>query len=214
MEVALAEKSGLGWRGKHTLLLQREGGSMFFLGEILVDLPLPVDAKESGHCGRCEACLRACPTQAIMAPYQLDARRCISYLTIEHPGSIPVAMRPLMGNRIYGCDDCQLACPWNRFAKTAGLPDFDVRHDLDSSTLLAVWAWTETDFNTRLAGSPIRRMGHERWLRNIAVALGNALRGRPPDEAQAQAIRAALQTQVAHPSEMVREHVQWALAQR
>ena len=214
MEVALAEKSGLGWRGKHTLLLQREGGSMFFLGEILVDLPLPVDAKESGHCGRCEACLRACPTQAIMAPYQLDARRCISYLTIEHPGSIPVAMRPLMGNRIYGCDDCQLACPWNRFAKTAGLPDFDVRHDLDSSTLLAVWAWTETDFNTRLAGSPIRRMGHERWLRNIAVALGNALRGRPPDEAQAQAIRAALQTQIAHPSEMVREHVQWALAQR
>jgi len=213
MEVALAEKSGLGWRGKHTLLLQREGGSMFFLGEMLVDLPLPVDAPESDHCGRCQACLEVCPTQAITAPYQLDARRCISYLTIEHPGSISPDLRPLMGNRIYGCDDCQLVCPWNRFAQSAVLPDFDVRNGLDSRGLLDLFAWTEDDFKQRLEGSPIRRIGHERWLRNIAIALGNALREVGRQGGDLTPIRASLQAHADHPAELVREHVQWALAQ-
>jgi len=203
LEVALAAKTGLGWRGKHTLLLNRQHGSWFFLGEIYTDLPLPVDAPEAGHCGTCQACLDVCPTQAIVAPYTLDARRCISYLTIELKGSIPLELRPLMGNRIYGCDDCQLVCPWNRFAQTAALPDFDVRNGLDSARLVDLFAWSETEFNERLAGSPIRRIGHERWLRNIAVALGNA--------PAAPEIKAALGTRLDHPSELVREHVAWAL---
>ena len=206
LEVALAAKSGLGWRGKHTLLLNRQHGSWFFLGEIYTDLPLPVDPPEADHCGTCRACIDVCPTQAIIAPYSLDARRCISYLTIELKGSIPLELRPLLGNRIYGCDDCQLICPWNRFAQTAALPDFSVRNGLDSARLLDLFAWTETDFNDRLAGSPIRRIGHERWLRNIAVALGNAS---PSPE-----IRATLDAKLDHPSELVREHVAWALAQQ
>lgn len=205
MEVALATKAGLGWRGKHTLLLNREAGSWFFLGEIYTDLPLPVDDPVSAHCGVCQACLDICPTQAIVAPYELDGRRCISYLTIEHSGAIPVELRPLMGNRIYGCDDCQLICPWNRFAQTSSSADFTVRNGLDSVQLVALLAWTEEEFNQRLQGSAIRRIGHERWLRNIAVALGNA-----PASAE---IIAALQSRAEHPSEIVREHVQWALSQ-
>lgn len=209
MEVALGEKSGVGWRGKHTLMLSREAGSMFFLGEILTDLPLPVDAPATRHCGQCTACIDVCPTQAILAPYELDARRCISYLTIELKGSIPVDLRPLIGNRVYGCDDCQLVCPWNKFAQRSAVPDFDVRNGLDHATMAELFAWEEEDFNRRLEGSPIRRIGHERWLRNIAVGLGNAakqLHGAPD-------IIAALQARAAHPSEMVREHVAWALAQ-
>jgi epoxyqueuosine reductase len=202
LEVALASKSGLGWRGKHTLLLNRQHGSWFFLGEIYTDLPLPVDTPEQNHCGTCQACIDICPTQAIVAPYLLDARRCISYLTIELKGSIPLELRPLLGNRIYGCDDCQLVCPWNRFAQTATLPDFEVRNGLDSTQLVELFAWSEADFNARLAGSPIRRIGHERWLRNIAVALGNAPRS--------PAIQAALASRLNHASEQVREHVAWA----
>jgi epoxyqueuosine reductase len=203
LEVELATKSGLGWRGKHTLLLNRQHGSWFFLGEIYTDLPLPVDAPETGHCGTCQACIDICPTQAIVAPYTLDARRCISYLTIELKGSIPLELRPLLGNRIYGCDDCQLVCPWNRFAQTAALADFEVRNGLDSAQLVELFAWSETDFNDRLAGSPIRRIGHTRWLRNIAVALGNA----PASPAS----QAALASRRDHPAELVREHVAWAL---
>jgi epoxyqueuosine reductase len=203
LEVALASKAGLGWRGKHSLLLNRQHGSWFFLGELYTDLPLPADAPEAGHCGTCQACLDVCPTQAIVAPYTVDARRCISYLTIELKGSIPLELRPLLGNRIYGCDDCQLACPWNRFGQAAALPDFAVRNKLDSARLLNLFTWSEADFNDRLAGSPIRRIGHERWLRNIAVALGNA----PPSPE----IRATLSVRVDHPSTLVREHVAWAL---
>jgi epoxyqueuosine reductase len=203
LEVEFARKAGLGWRGKHTLLLTQEAGSMFFLGEILVDLPLPVDAALSEHCGTCARCIDACPTGAITAPYQLDARRCISYLTIEHKGSIPEALRPLLGNRVYGCDDCQLACPWNKFAQVATLPDFDVRHGLDSAALVELFGWTEDEFAARHAGSAIRRIGYERWLRNIAVALGNAPTG--------PGVRAALQARASHPSALVREHVHWAL---
>jgi epoxyqueuosine reductase len=203
LEVELASKSGLGWRGKHTLLLNRQHGSWFFLGEIYTDLPLPVDAPEANHCGTCQACLDVCPTQAIVAPYSLDARRCISYLTIELKGSIPLELRPLLGNHIYGCDDCQLTCPWNRFAQPAALPDFEVRNGLDSARLVDLFAWSETDFNDRLAGSPIRRIGHERWLRNIAVALGNA----PPSPE----IKATLGARMEHSSDLVREHVAWAL---
>ncbi len=206
LEVEFASKSGLGWRGKHTLLLNRQHGSWFFLGEIYTDLPLPVDTPEKNHCGTCQACIDICPTQAIVAPYSLDARRCISYLTIELKGSIPLELRPLMGNRIYGCDDCQLVCPWNRFAQTATLPDFEVRNGLDSAQLVALFAWSETDFNNRLAGSPIRRIGHERWLRNIAVALGNAAPS--PD------IHTALGAQLNHSSGLVREHVAWALSRQ
>ncbi len=204
LEVELATKAGLGWRGKHTLLLNREHGSWFFLGEIYTDLPLPVDSPESDHCGSCHACIDICPTAAIVAPYQLDARRCISYLTIELKGAIPEEFRSLMGNRIYGCDDCQLVCPWNRFAQTAELADFSVRNGLDSAGLIELFAWSEADFNDRLAGSAIRRIGHERWLRNIAVALGNA----PPT----LATHAALSTHLNHPSALVREHVSWALS--
>ena len=204
MEVELARNAGLGWRGKHTLLLTREAGSWFFLGEIFVDLPLPADAPTSEHCGNCTACLDICPTQAFIAPYRLDARRCISYLTIELKGSIPVELRPLMGNRIHGCDDCQSVCPWNGFAPQTREPDFAPRHGLDSATLVELFAWSEDEFHARLAGSPIRRIGHERWLRNIAVALGNAS---PAPEA-----RSALLSRFGHPSALVREHVAWALS--
>lgn len=209
MEVALAEKAGLGWRGKHTLLLTREAGSLFFLGEILVDIPLPVDPPTSNHCGQCRSCIDVCPTQAIIAPYQLDARRCISYLTIELHGAIPVEFRSLIGNRVYGCDDCQLYCPWNKFAQTATVNDFDVRHGLDQRTMLELFAWSEADFLRRMEGSPIRRIGYEKWLRNLAVGLGNAAseyRGRAD-------IVQALQARLEDSSELVREHVQWALAQ-
>jgi epoxyqueuosine reductase len=204
MEVELAKNAALGWRGKHTLLLSRTG-SWFFLGEIFVALPLPPDAPIEGHCGVCTACLDICPTQAFVAPYQLDARRCISYLTIEHPGSIPEELRPLIGNRIYGCDDCQLVCPWNRFAQATQETDFLPRNGLDRARLVELSAWTESAFHDRLAGSPIRRIGHERWLRNIAVALGNAA---PWVEA-----RSALIAHADHPSALVREHVAWALRQ-
>ncbi len=208
MEVEIAQRAGLGWRGKHTLLLNRDAGSMFFLGEIYTDLPLPVDAPGSAHCGACHACIDVCPTQAIVAPYRLDARRCISYLTIELKDSIPVELRPLIGNRVYGCDDCQLHCPWNKFAQRSVLPDFDVRNGLDSAGLVDLFAWTEEEFERRLEGSPIRRIGHERWLRNLAVGLGNAAGDRRGDPA----IVAALSARAGHPSPMVREHVQWALA--
>ncbi len=215
MEVALAAQGGLGWRGKHTLLLDREGGSMFFLGEILVDVPFPADAPEPGHCGNCRRCIDICPTQAILEPYRIDARRCISYLTIEHKGAIPEALRAPMGNRVYGCDDCQLACPWNKFAHRATLPDFDVRNGFDAPDMAALFGWTEAEFNQRLEGSPIRRIGHERWLRNLAVGLGNSLRAACAggDTALAARIRAALGARQAGASPLVREHIDWALAQ-
>ncbi|WP_316878687.1 tRNA epoxyqueuosine(34) reductase QueG [Ralstonia wenshanensis] len=212
LEVALATNGGLGWRGKHTLLLDRDAGSMFFLGEILVDLPFPVDPPVEPHCGNCTRCIDVCPTQAIVAPYMVDARRCISYLTIEHKGSIPVELRAAMGNRVYGCDDCQLICPWNKFAVPANLPDFDVRNGLDAATLAELFRWTDAEFNQLLEGSPIRRIGHERWLRNIAVAIGNALRAPLPDTTRAQLV-AALQARADDASELVREHVTWARAQ-
>ncbi|HNL43140.1 MAG TPA: tRNA epoxyqueuosine(34) reductase QueG, partial [Ottowia sp.] len=175
LEVELASRSGQGWRGKHTLLLSREGGSMFFLGEIYVDLHLPRTAPTGAHCGQCSACIDACPTGAIVAPYRLDARRCISYLTIEHDGAIDEALRPLIANRIYGCDDCQLVCPWNKYAGRSALPDFDPREGLGGAQLTDLLDWSEDEFLRRTEGSPIRRIGHERWLRNVAVALGNAL---------------------------------------
>ena len=205
MEVELAQLAGLGWRGKHTLLLQREHGSWFFLGEIYTDLALPSDTPSENHCGTCQACIDVCPTQAIIAPYQLDARRCISYLTIELKGTIPEELRPLLGNRIYGCDDCQLVCPWNKFAQTTHENDFHPRQSLDDATLIALFGWTETQFEDRLQGSAIRRIGHSQWLRNIAVALGNA--------PTSPVIIGALQTQRDHPSSLVREHVVWALKQ-
>jgi epoxyqueuosine reductase len=204
MEVSLAARSGLGWRGKHTLLLNRDAGSMFFLGEIFTDLPLPIDQPASAHCGHCTACIDICPTQAIIGPYQLDARRCISYLTIELKGSIPHELRPLIGNRVLGCDDCQLVCPWNKFAQRATVPDFDVRNGLDSAALIDLFSWSEDQFRHNLEGSAIRRIGHERWLRNIAVGLGNA--------PSLPHIVAALETRAAHPSPLVREHVEWALS--
>ncbi len=207
MEVEIAQRAGLGWRGKHTLLLNRDAGSMFFLGEIFTDLPLPTDEPQSAHCGECSACIDLCPTGAIVGPYRLDARRCISYLTIELKESIPVELRPLMGNRILGCDDCQLVCPWNKFAQRSVLPDFDPRNALDRSGLVQLFAWTEEEFHQRLEGSAIRRIGHERWLRNIAVALGNAAADRAGDEAIVLALRARAD----HPSALVREHVRWAL---
>ncbi len=214
MEVALAQQSGLGWRGKHTLLLHREAGSLFFLGEIYTDLPLPVDVPTEAHCGSCEACITVCPTQAIVAPYKLDARRCISYLTIEHKTSIPVELRPLMGNRILGCDDCQLVCPWNKFAQKAVIPDSDVRNAFDQSKLIDLFAWTEEEFNAKCEGSAIRRIGHERWLRNIAIALGNALRHSDTSSNEVSEIVLALQSRLQHPSALVQEHVIWALAQQ
>ena len=209
MEVALAEKAGLGWKGKHTLLLNREAGSMFFLGEILVDIPLPVDAPISNHCGQCTSCIDVCPTKAIIAPYQVDARRCISYLTIELHGSIPVELRPLIGNRIYGCDDCQLFCPWNKFAQRASVDDFNVRNGLDSASMVRLFAWTEAEFLRNLEGSPIRRIGHQSWLRNLAVGIGNAASTMKGDAA----LVAALNSRLSHPSDVVREHVVWALEQ-
>jgi epoxyqueuosine reductase len=208
MELPLAEKAGLGWRGKHTLLLSRNAGSMFFIGELLVDLPLPVDPPTGAHCGGCSACIDVCPTQAITAPGRLDARRCISYLTIELKGAIPTELRPLIGNRVYGCDDCQLSCPWNKFAQVATVGDFDERNNLGSASMVDLFAWTEAEFDRKLEGSPIRRIGHERWLRNLAVGLGNAADGAPGDPG----IVAALQGRAGHPSALVREHVAWALA--
>ena len=204
MEVALAAQSGLGWRGKHTLLIHRDDGSFFFLGELLTDLPLPADAPVDAHCGRCTRCLDVCPTQAIVAPYQVDARRCISYLTIELAGAIPEPLRPLIGNRVYGCDDCQLVCPWNRFAVPTAEADFAVRHGLDDASLVSLFAWEADEFAQRMAGSPIYRIGHERWLRNLAVGLGNA--------PSSPAVTAALLARREHPSALVREHVAWALA--
>ncbi|MDD2729797.1 MAG: tRNA epoxyqueuosine(34) reductase QueG [Malikia sp.] len=211
LEVELASRSGLGWRGKHTLTLSRDAGSMFFLGEIFVDRALPATAPVSAHCGQCRACLDACPTRAIVAPYRLDARRCISYLTIEHAGPIPLEFRPSLGNRIYGCDDCQLACPWNKFAQHSALPDFDARAQLTGRGLIELFAWSEAEFLRHTEGSPIRRIGHERWLRNLALALGNALRAADPGDLPS--LRAALRARAGHPSELVRESVDWALAQ-
>ena len=205
LEKAFARNAGLGWIGKHTNLINRSAGSWFFLGEILTDLPLTVDAPATAHCGTCRACIDICPTQAIVGPYELDARRCISYLTIELRGSIPLEFRKAMGNRIYGCDDCQLVCPWNKFAKIAVEPDFAVRHQLDAPHLIDLFAWTEEEFLTRTEGSAIRRIGYECWLRNIAVALGNAPSSRPVID--------ALNARRDHASEIVREHVQWALQQ-
>ncbi len=212
MEVALATQAGLGWRGKHTLLLNREAGSMFFLGGFYTSLDLAPDAPRGAHCGACTACIDICPTQAIVAPYELDARRCISYLTIEHDGPIPEAMRAAIGNRIYGCDDCQLVCPWNKYAQRSALPDFEVRHGLDQATLLALWAWDASAFLANTEGSAIRRIGFERWRRNLAVALGNALRG-PLDAALRTQIVAALTQALPDAPPLVAEHVQWALAQ-
>ena len=209
MEVALATRSGIGWRGKHTLALAREAGSMFFLGELFVDLALPLTPQVSGHCGECTACLTACPTAAIVAPYRLDARRCISYLTIEHDGAIPEELRRPMGNRIYGCDDCQLVCPWNKFAQRSPLPDFDPRAGLDGSTLLQLWAWDEAAFLRHTEGSAIRRIGYARWRRNLAVALGNAWR-----ETGDGRLFSALQAALAQADGLVAEHIGWALAQR
>ncbi|MFM0693518.1 tRNA epoxyqueuosine(34) reductase QueG [Paraburkholderia graminis] len=222
LEVELAQKAGIGWRGKHTLLLQRDAGSLFFLGEIYVDVPLPTDAETSpevapetpgSHCGSCSRCIDACPTGAIVGPYKVDARLCISYLTIELKGSIPVEMRPLIGNRVYGCDDCQLVCPWNKFAQAAPVADFDVRHGLDRASLVELFGWSADDFDTRMQGSAIRRIGYESWLRNLAVGMGNALRAsRDALSAQArEAIVEALRRRADDPSALVREHVQWAL---
>ena len=208
MEVALATRSGIGWRGKHTLALSREGGSMFFLGELFVDLALPLTPPVSGHCGECSACLAACPTGAITAPYRLDARRCISYLTIEHDGPIPPDLRAAIGNRIYGCDDCQLVCPWNKFAQRSPLADFDPRAGLDGSTLLQLWAWDEAAFLRHTEGSAIRRIGFVRWRRNLAVALGNA--GRETGDGS---LLTALQAALPAADALVAEHIGWALGQ-
>jgi len=205
LEVALAEKAGMGWRGKHTLLINKDHGSWFFLGEIYTNLALPVDAPGSNHCGTCQSCLDVCPTQAIVAPYQVDARRCISYLTIELKGSIPLEFRPMIGNRVYGCDDCQLACPWNKFAEVSHEPDFAIKHGLDDIGLLDCFTWTEAEFNSKLAGSAIYRIGYQQWLRNIAVGLGNATTS--PE------IIAALQARADDESALLREHVRWALTQ-
>jgi epoxyqueuosine reductase len=213
MEVELANKSGLGWRGKHTLLLNREAGSMFFLGEILVDVPFPVDEPITSHCGECSACINICPTQAITAPYQLDARRCISYLTIEHQGSIPEELRPLMGNRVYGCDDCQLVCPWNKFAQLSSVPDFLPRHGLEHADLLNLWSWSEEDFLSKHEGSPIRRIGYEAWRRNLAVGMGNALRSETLDSGAREKIIGGLKQVLPNASDMLKEHIEWALTQ-
>ncbi|HEY6511447.1 MAG TPA: tRNA epoxyqueuosine(34) reductase QueG [Burkholderiaceae bacterium] len=208
LEVELAQRSGIGWRGKHTLTLSREAGSMFFLGEIYVDLALPLTEPTSAHCGSCSACIEVCPTRAIVAPYRLDARRCISYLTIEHDGPIPLELRPLMGNRIFGCDDCQLVCPWNKYAQRATLPDFDARAQWDDAALLELWQWSEASFLRHTEGSALRRIGFGRWRRNLAVALGNALRAGPRPDIE-QALRDALPAA----DELLREHVLWALEQ-
>jgi epoxyqueuosine reductase len=203
LEKPLAEKAGLGWIGKHTNLINATAGSWFFLGELYTDLPLPVNTPSDDHCGTCSACMDVCPTRAIVAPYVLDARLCISYLTIELRGSIPKTLRPLLGNRIYGCDDCQLVCPWNRFARLSAEPDFLSRHGLDQAALLELFAWDEAEFLKRTEGSAIRRIGHRSWLRNLAVALGNG----PTSDAVLQALRDRMD----HPSAMVREHISWAV---
>jgi epoxyqueuosine reductase len=204
MEVELARQAGLGWRGKHTLLLSRDAGSWFFLGEILCDLPLPVDREENDHCGTCQRCIDVCPTRAIVGPYQLDARRCISYLTIEHKSAIPEELRPLIGNRVYGCDDCQVVCPWNGFAQPTREQDFEVRNGLDRATLVELFAWSEAEFDQRMQGSAIRRIGYERWLRNLAVGLGNA-------PTSPEVVR-ALVSRKENSSPLVKEHIDWALA--
>jgi epoxyqueuosine reductase len=206
MEKAIAEKAGLGWIGKHSNLLDREAGSWFFLGELYTNLPLPVDAAVEPHCGSCTACIDCCPTRAIVAPYQVDARRCISYLTIELQGTMPIDLRPLIGNRVYGCDDCQQVCPWNRFSQPTAEPDFAPRHGLDTATLLELFNWTGQEFLSRTEGTAIRRIGYRRWLRNIAVALGNG----PHDSTVIDALR----QRQSDPDSMVREHVEWALQQQ
>ena len=214
LEVELATRSGIGWRGKHTLNLARDAGSMYFLGEIFVDLALPLTALTepvAAHCGSCRACIEVCPTQAIIGPYRLDARRCISYLTIEHDGPIPVELRALFGNRIYGCDDCQLVCPWNKYAQASSLADFDARASIGASTLLQLWAWSEADFLRHTEGSAMRRIGFERWQRNLAVALGNALR--VADAGSRDALQTALRARQGSASALVGEHIAWALAQ-
>ena len=205
LEVALAEKAGLGWRGKHTLLINKDRGSWFFLGEIYTNLPLAIDAPSSNHCGTCSSCISVCPTQAIVAPYEVDARRCISYLTIELKGSIPAELRPLIGNRVYGCDDCQLYCPWNKFAEITKEPDFAVRNGLDDINLIDCFKWTEDEFKAKMAGTAIYRIGYEQWLRNIAVGLGNA-----PTK---PVIVSALKQRIDDVSPMVKEHTMWALDQ-
>lgn len=211
MEVELARKAGLGWRGKHTLLLNRESGSFFFLGEILINAPLPIDAPVDSHCGSCQACMDICPTNAIVAPYQLDARRCISYLTIEHHDAIPMEFRSAMGNRVYGCDDCQLVCPWNKYAQLSTVADFGERNGLGGASLLELWSWSEAQFIERHAGSAILRIGYERWRRNLAVALGNALASNLDNEVKREIV---WQLQEALPSEspLVAEHITWALS--
>ncbi len=204
LERALARNAGLGWIGKHTCLIDRDGGSWFFLGELYLDIPLPPDPPASAHCGSCTRCIDVCPTQAILGPHVLDARRCISYLTIEHEGSIDEELRPLMGNRIFGCDDCQLVCPWNKFARRHDEPDFRARNNLDTASLAELFAWEEDEFLRRTEGTALRRSGHARWLRNIAVALGNA-----PSTPE---VLAALASRRDHPDPVIREHVEWALA--
>jgi epoxyqueuosine reductase len=204
LEKAIARNAGLGWIGKHTNLLDREAGSWFVLGELYTSLPLPVDAPTSEHCGSCRACIDVCPTRAIVAPYELDARRCISYLTIEQRGAIPLELRAAIGNRIFGCDDCQLFCPWNKFARPTDVADFAVRNDLDGAQLVRLFEWTEAQWRERTAGSALRRAGYDGWLRNVAVALGNA----PTEPAVIDALRARRE----HASTLVREHVHWALA--
>ena len=205
LERAIAEKAGLGWIGKNTMLINKNAGSWFFLGELFTDLPLPVDSKAGDHCGTCSACLDICPTKAFVAPNTLDARKCISYLTIELRTSIPEELRPLMGNRVFGCDDCQLCCPWNKFSSPTNEKDFSPRHELDQAELITLFNWTENEFLENTAGSPIRRIGYECWLRNLAVGLGNAK--------QSPEIINALQNKSNHPSVLVKEHVAWALAQ-
>lgn len=206
LEKPLAAKAGLGWQGKHTILLNRESGSWFFLGTLFTDLPLPVDAPVANHCGRCQACMQICPTNAIIAPYILDARRCISYLTIEYKGSIPEDLRPLIGNRIFGCDDCQIVCPWNRFAKVATESGFTPRHQLKTAQLLELFAWSEEEYVQKTEGSPLKRAGYDSWLRNIAIALGNA-----PASSD---IMAALQTRYSTATRLVQEHIKWAITQQ
>ena len=214
LEAELATRSGLGWRGKHTLVLSREAGSMFFLGELFVDFALPETAAVTSHCGQCTACMDLCPTQAIVGPYQLDARRCISYLTIEHAGPIDEALRPLIGNRIYGCDDCQLACPWNKYAQVSAVPDWQPREGLDASSIVTLMGWSEAEFLRRTEGSAIRRIGHARWLRNLALAAGNALASADLTASVRQEVQQALQGLAAHPDPVVQEQVAWSLRSR
>ncbi|WP_416548866.1 tRNA epoxyqueuosine(34) reductase QueG [Limnohabitans sp. DCL3] len=213
LEAEMATRSGLGWRGKHTLVLSREAGSMFFLGELFVDFALPETPPVSAHCGQCTACMDLCPTQAIVGPYKLDARRCISYLTIEHAGPIDEALRPLIGNRIYGCDDCQLACPWNKFAQVSTVPDWQPREGLEAGRIAALMAWSELDFLRRTEGSAIRRIGHARWQRNLALAAGNALASDALHGPERQALQQALTALCSHPDPVVQEQAAWSLRQ-